>query len=79
MEKKTYQTFGSVDHIAHRLGVPQNWLKGMMAMDRIPYLIVGKRKMMNFEQVRDVLLHRAVSGNGSNTRVKFGPIPPENV
>ncbi|MDC0934758.1 excisionase family DNA-binding protein [Pirellulales bacterium] len=53
--------FTAIDHAACALGVPASWLKREVHDGRLPALRVGKRFLLDIEQVRAALKARAAS------------------
>ncbi len=54
--------FKSVPNAATDLGLPAGWLRSECAAGRLPCLRVGKRLLVNVDQVRDALARRAAEG-----------------
>ena len=51
--------FESVETVAAKLGVPTHWLKAEALAGHVPALNVGRRLLLDAQQVRDALSERA--------------------
>ena len=61
------QTFVSVQHLAHRTGLPEAWLKARAKAGDIPAIRVGQRLMFHPETVEQKLLEQAGHANGGDS------------
>ncbi|MBX3364032.1 MAG: hypothetical protein KF866_04635 [Phycisphaeraceae bacterium] len=52
-------TFVPLSQAAAALGVPRAWLRREVCAGRVPAILVGRRWMVNLDNARGVILHRA--------------------
>lgn len=53
------ERFESVETVAAKLGVPTSWLKSEAVAGHVPALTVGRRLLLDVQQVRAALSERA--------------------